>query len=84
MQNTTQEELLKFIKDKPDGGLIAYINERVEAGEKQWFGRMQQRVTGIQLAHQIAANHADKMTPTQIAEFVSELNDQIFKKIVLG
>jgi two-component sensor histidine kinase len=84
MQQNTENELLSFLKNRPEGGLIPYISERAEAGEKQWFGRLQQRVTGIQLAHQIAANHADKMTPVQVAEYVAELNDQIFKKIVIG
>lgn len=64
--------------------LLKYLSDRAESGEKQWFGRMQQKITAIQLAHQIAARHADKMTPVQIAEYVVTLNNQIFKKIIVG
>lgn len=67
---------------KSNDDLLAYLKERYEAGEKQWFGRIQQRLTGVKLAHEIAARHADKMTPAEIAKFVSELNDEIYKKIV--
>ena len=37
---------------------------------------MQQKIIGITLAHQIAANHADKLTPTQIVDYVIELNNK--------
>lgn len=69
---------------KSNDDLLTYLAERYESGEKQWFGRMQQRLTGIKLAHEIAARHADKMTPAQVARYVAELNDQIFKQIVMG
>jgi two-component sensor histidine kinase len=67
-----------------ENDLLRYLAQRADSGEKQWFGRMQQRVTGITLAHEIAANHADKMTPEQVANYVVDLNNQIFKKIVIG
>jgi hypothetical protein len=69
---------------KSNDDLLNYLTERFEAGEKQWFGRMQQRLTGVKLAHEIAARHADTMTPEQVAQYVVDLNNQIFKKIVIG
>ena len=76
----TQENM--DIKSPDD--LLKYLADRAESGEKQWFGRMQQRLTGIKLAHEIAAHHADKMTPEQVAQYVVDLNNAIFKKIVIG
>ena len=69
---------------KSSNDLLQYLTERAESGEKQWFGRMQQRLTGIKLVHEIAARHADKMTPEQIVQYVVDLNNQIFKKIIVG
>jgi len=69
---------------KTNNDLLKYITERAENGEKQWFGRLQQRTAGVNLAYEIARNHADKMTPEQIAQYVVDLNNQIFKKIVVG
>ena len=76
----TQENM--DIKSPDD--LLKYLADRAESGEKQWFGRMQQRLTGIKLAHEIAGHHADKMTPEQVAQYVVDLNNAIFKKIVIG
>jgi iron-sulfur cluster repair protein YtfE (RIC family) len=39
-------------------------------------------MTGINLAHQIAARHADKMTPVEIVEYVKELNNEIFNRMI--
>ena len=73
---------------KSNDDLLNYLIERASSTDpniaKQWFGRLQQRITGIQLAHNIAANHADKMTPDQIVEYVNSLQNAIFKKIVMG
>lgn len=69
---------------KSSNDLLKYLADRADSGEKQWFGRMQQRLTGIKLAHEIAARHADKMTPLQVAQYVADLNDHIYKKIVMG
>lgn len=68
------------IKSSED--LLAYLVKQSESGAKQWFGFMQQKLTGINLIHQIAARHADKMTPLQIVRFVDELNDCIYKTII--
>jgi hypothetical protein len=68
------------IKDSND--LLGYLEAQAATGDKQWFGFLQQKIIAITLAHQIAANHADKMTPEQIVEYVVELNNQIFQKII--
>lgn len=69
IQNTT--DLLGF--------LIAQSEMR-----KDWFGFSQQKLTGIQLAHQIAANHADKMSPSEIIQYVNELNNLMYKNLIKG
>ena len=62
--------------------LLGYLEAQAATGDKQWFGFLQQKIIAITLAHQIAANHADKMTPDQIVEYVIELNNQIFQKVI--
>jgi hypothetical protein len=49
---------------------------------KDWFGFTQQRMTAISLAHEIAALHADKMTPEEVVEYAIAINTQIFNKII--
>ncbi|CAB4183848.1 hypothetical protein UFOVP1102_13 [uncultured Caudovirales phage] len=51
---------------------------------KDWFGFFEQKLTGIQLAHLIASNHADKMQPSEIVKYVIELNNLIYKDIIRG
>lgn len=62
--------------------LLSYLLKQMESGQKNWFGFSEQRITGINLSHQIAANHADKMTPVEIVEYVAELNNEIYKKFI--
>jgi N-methylhydantoinase A/oxoprolinase/acetone carboxylase beta subunit len=62
--------------------LLGYLEAQAATGDKQWFGFLQQKIIAITLAHQIAANHADKMSPEQIVEYVIELNNQIFQKVI--
>jgi N-methylhydantoinase A/oxoprolinase/acetone carboxylase beta subunit len=62
--------------------LLGYLEAQAATGDKQWFGFLQQKIIAITLAHQIATNHADKMTPEQIVEYVVELNNQIFQKVI--
>ena len=62
---------------KTSDDLLNYLITQSESGNKQWFGFMQQKLTGVSLVHQIAANHADKMTPAEIVQYVDDLNDQI-------
>ena len=62
--------------------LLSYLVNQAGSGMKNWFGFAQQRITGITLAHEIAARHADKMTPKQIAEFVVERNNEIYRNLI--
>jgi len=56
---------------------------QAQAGfKKDWFGFSEQKLTAISLAHKIAEHHADKMTPSEIVDFVKELNNEIFHKII--
>lgn len=65
--------------------LLAYLITLADApDQKNWFGYKQQRITGINLAYQIAINHADTMTPEQVADYVVRLNNSIYTKIIKG
>lgn len=63
--------------------LLGFLISQSES-RKDWFGYSQQRLTGIQLAHHIAANHADKMTPSEIIQYVNELNNLMYKNLIKG
>ncbi len=39
-------------------------------------------MTAITLAHEIAARHADKMSPEDVVDYAMELNQRIFDKII--
>jgi len=58
--------------------LLSYLFDRMTSGDKNWFGFPEQRLTGVALAHEIAARHADKFTPEQIVEYVVQLNNAIY------
>jgi len=62
--------------------LLGFLTAQMEGGNKQWFGFLQQKLTGIKLVHEIAARHADTMTPQEIVEYVLKLNDEIYNKII--
>jgi two-component sensor histidine kinase len=62
--------------------LLSFLVNQAES-RKDWFGYPQQRMTAISLAHQIAANHADKMTPEQVVSYVLKLNDLIYNNIIM-
>ena len=64
--------------------LLAYLLSQANSGTKNWFGYVQQRITGINLAHAIAANHADTMTPDEITDYVIKLNNSIYHKLIKG
>jgi len=49
---------------------------------KDWFGFPQQRLTAINLAHEIAKHHADKMTPKEVVQYAVEVNDNIYQSII--
>jgi hypothetical protein len=64
--------------------LLAYLLSQSNSGMKNWFGFTQQRITGIHLAHEIAARHADKMTPDEVTDYVVKLNNSIYQKLIKG
>ena len=64
--------------------LLAYLLTQANSGTKNWFGFAQQRITGINLAHAIAANHADKLSPDEITDYVIQLNNSIYHKLIKG
>ena len=64
--------------------LLGFLIRQSDSGAKNWFGFHQQRITGINLAYDIARCHADKLTPTEIVDFVIALNNQIYTKIIKG
>lgn len=61
--------------------LLNYLIQRANS-EKNWFGFLEQRIAGVDLAYKIAANHADKLSPSEIVNFVKELNDKIYENIL--
>jgi hypothetical protein len=65
-----------------NGDLLGYLLEQSLAAPKSWFGFPQQKLTGISLAHAIAANHADKMSPSEIVQYVNDLNNEIYNSII--
>jgi hypothetical protein len=68
------------IKDSND--LLGFLVSQADTGNKQWFGFLQQKIIGITLAHQIATNHADKLTPSQVVDYVLELNNELFQRVI--
>jgi hypothetical protein len=64
--------------------LLQFLIHQANSGSKDWFGFRPQKIAGIDLAYKIAANHADKMTPDEIAEYVIKLNNCIFTKLLKG
>lgn len=67
---------------KNNSDLLSFLINQSEKTPKSWFGFPQQKLTGISLVHAIAANHADKMTPAEIVEFVVNLNNEIYNGII--
>jgi hypothetical protein len=55
---------------------------QANSGTKNWFGFQQQKIAGIDVAYKIAANHANTMTPEEITEYVSKLNNCIYDKFI--
>jgi hypothetical protein len=68
-----------IVKDSND--LLNFLVTQSDSS-KNWFGWQQQKLTAINLAHEIAARHADKLSATQIVDFVSELNNELYQKII--
>lgn len=67
IQNTT--DLLNFLLTQSES-------------RKDWFGFTQQRLTAVNLAHEIAKRHADKMTPQEVVEYAVKVNDSIYQSII--
>lgn len=61
--------------------LLDYLVSQA-AIQKDWFGFLQQRIAGVDLAYRIAATHADKLSPEEIVDYVKKLNDEIYEKIL--
>lgn len=68
------------IKDSED--LLAFIITQSKSGQKAWFGFTQQKIIGIYMCYEIARLHADRMTPDEVAEYVFQLNNAVFEKII--
>jgi hypothetical protein len=64
--------------------LINFIITQANSGQKNWFGFQEQKIAGINTAYEMAINHADKMTPDEIVDYVLRLNNLIFQKIIKG
>lgn len=64
--------------------LLGFLWSQANSGQKNWFSFAQQRVTGIDLAYRLAVNHADKMTPEQVVDYVLALNSAIYNKMLKG
>ena len=61
--------------------LLNYLIQQASL-QKNWFGFLEQRIAGVDLAYKIAAVHADKLSPKQIVNYVKELNDEIYEEIL--
>lgn len=61
--------------------LLSFLISQSES-RKDWFGFTQQRLTAINLAHEIAKHHADKMTPKEVVQYAVEVNDNIYQSII--
>jgi hypothetical protein len=68
-----------IVKDSND--LLNFLVAQSDSS-KNWFGFQQQKMTAIVLAHEIAARHADKMTPNDVVEYARELNNLLYLKMI--
>lgn len=64
--------------------LLHFLIANANSGAKNWFGFQQQRIAGIHIAYEIAKQHADKMSPEEVAEYAYRLNNAIYAKLVKG
>lgn len=63
--------------------LLAFLEKEAEK-RPDWFGFRQQKLTAINLAHEIAARHATSMTPDQVVRYAAELNQRLYDQIIKG
>jgi hypothetical protein len=61
--------------------LLSFLVQQADT-RKDWFGFTQQKMTAVSLAHEIAARHADKMTPDEVVEYAKELNELLFHRLI--
>jgi hypothetical protein len=61
--------------------LLGFLINQAES-RKDWFGFTQQRLTAVSLAHDIAKNHANTMSPEEVVDFAVRVNDAIYQNII--
>jgi hypothetical protein len=79
MQVKTQQDLSSYLLNN---GMLDYLVNRANSGQKNWFGFSEQRITGIVLAHEIAKHHADTMSPQEVVDYAQKVNNAIYEKII--
>jgi hypothetical protein len=79
MQVKTENDLSSYLLNN---GMLDYLVNRSNSGQKNWFGFPEQRITGITLAHDIAKFHADKLTPEECVDYAQRVNNAIYEKII--
>jgi methyltransferase-like protein len=62
--------------------LLNFLITQANSGSKDWFGFHQQRIAGIHIAYRIAENHANTMSPEDVADYAFKLNNAIFNKLI--
>jgi hypothetical protein len=62
--------------------LLAFLLSQANSGDRDWFGYKEQRVIGISLVYEIAANNAATMSAEEIVDYVIDLNNMIHKKMI--
>lgn len=75
---------MQNVEIKSSNDLLCFLINQANSGQKNWFGFLEQRITGIDLAYKIATEHADKFTPEEVVDYVMALNNEIYKKIIKG
>lgn len=64
--------------------LFNFLISRANSGSKNWFSFTEQHIAGIDVAYKMAIAHADKMTPTEVVDYVQTLNNTIYAKMIKG
>ena len=80
-EQNEQSEQTTVIRNTND--LLTFLADQASQ-RKDWFGRTQQKLTAIKLAHEIASNHANSMTPEEVITYSLKVTQQVFDRIVMG
>jgi hypothetical protein len=72
---------MENIKLQNTNDLLDFLVKQSDA-RKDWFGFVQQKMTAINLAHAIAAQHANVMTPDEVVSYAKELTELLYHKVV--